>query len=332
MSYFLFLFVFFFGKNALFTEPAAQPPQPQTGPGAATYSHQSASFQDFAKKQDGYWLFEPAEPKPDSGHVVVFLHGYGAYNPMIYGKWLRHLVQNGNIVIYPRYQRSLLSPGPEKFAKNAATAIRDALAELEGNGRVKPVTSHLAMVGHSYGGVIAAGLAIQYEQYEIPQPKVLMLCSPGTGRFKGGRLESYAEMPADISMLITVSEDDWVVGDEFALKVFEEATQTPQRNLLRQFADAHGEPPLKAHHNQPYSLDTAFDTGVRNYTAKKALRVSTLDAVDYYGYWKLFDAMLACNRQGTFCNYAFGNTPEQTFLGAWSDGVPIRPLEATLPE
>lgn len=332
MIYTLFSFVFFFGKIVFSGGPATQPQQPLTGPGGTTYNHQSVIFRDFAAKADGYWLFEPADPKPDSAHVVVFLHGYGGYNPMIYGKWIRHLVQQGNIVIYPRYQENLLSPGPNKFAENTATAIRDALVELRKDGHVKPVTSHVAMVGHSYGGVIAAGLAIQFEQFEIPQPKVLMLCSPGTGKLNGGRLESYAEMPANISLLITVSEDDWVVGDEFALKVFNEATGVQQRNLLRQFADAHGEPPIEAHHNQPYSLDTAFDSGVRNYSAKKALRISTIDAVDYYGYWKLFDAMLACNRQGELCNYAFGGTPEQTSLGLWSDSVPVKPLEATLPQ
>ncbi|MEZ4892408.1 MAG: hypothetical protein R2778_05270 [Saprospiraceae bacterium] len=58
-----------------------------------------------ATTADGYWLFEPADPKPDSAEVVVFLHGYGAYNPMAYGKWIKHLVAKGNIVIYPRYQK-----------------------------------------------------------------------------------------------------------------------------------------------------------------------------------------------------------------------------------
>ncbi len=331
MTYVLLTFFLLLGKIASPGGPVTQPSQSAFGPGGAAYKHHSVTFQDFSQKAYGYWLFEPAEPKPDSAHVVIFLHGYGGYNPMIYGKWIRHLVQKGNIVIYPRYQKNMFMPSPNKFSENTARAIRDGLSELKSEGHVKPITSHLALVGHSYGGVIAAGLAVQFEQLGIPQPKVLMLCSPGTGRFKGGRLESYAGMPAGISMLITVSEADRVVGEEFGLKVFGEATQVQHRNLLRQFADAHGEPPIEAHHNQPYSLDTAFDTGVRNYSAKKALRISTIDAVDYNGYWKLFDALLDCDRKGTFCNFAFGGTPEQTSLGLWSDGVPLRPLEAVLP-
>ena len=95
------------------------------------YHHQSVDFQDFAQKADGYWLFEPAAPKPDSAHVIVFVHGYGGYNPMIYGKWIQHLVRQGNIVIYPRYQKNLHSPRPRKFSTNVSQAIRDALIELE---------------------------------------------------------------------------------------------------------------------------------------------------------------------------------------------------------
>ena len=263
---------------------------------------------------------------PDSAHVVVFVHGYGGYNPMIYGKWIRHLVMKGNIVIYPRYQQNIVSPHPDKFAGNVAKAVRDALTELGKEGHVRPIVSELAFLGHSYGGVVSAALAIQHEEYEIPRPKTVMLCAPGTGRFNGGRLNSYADMPADLHLLIVVNDNDWVVGDEFALKVFNEAVNVKQRNLLRQFADTHGTPTIEATHNQAYSLDSLLDGGIRNYTYKRALRTSTLDAVDF-AYWRLFDAMLDCRRRGENCHIAFGCTPEQTDMGQWSDGTPIRPLE-----
>ncbi len=326
-----FLLIFAFYSFFFLSNPVTQPPQPEQGPGGREYSHQSVIFQDFSSKPDGYWLFEPDSPKPDSAHVVVFVHGYGGYNPMIYGKWIRHLVQKGNIVIYPRYQENMLSPNPSKFSENVSKAVRDALAELAKEGHVRPVVSDLAFIGHSYGGVVSADLAINYEIHEIPQPKVVMLCAPGTGHFKNGRLESYADMPEDIELLIVVNDNDWVVGDEFALKVFNEAVKVKQRNLLRQYADDHGTPAIEAHHNQTYALDTLFDGGARNYTSKKALRISTEDAMDYNGYWKLLDAMLDCRRRGENCNFAFGGTAEQTSLGYWSDGTPIRPLEVSLP-
>jgi acetyl esterase/lipase len=310
----------------------AQPPaQATAGPGGSAYAHEEVIFRDFAKNADGYWLFEPAAPAPDSAHVVVFLHGYGAYNPMIYGAWIRHLVQRGNVVIFPRYQKNLFSPTPDDFPANAATAIRDAIALLETEGRICPMTHSLTLAGHSYGGAIAAHLAVHYEAFNIPQPKALLLCSPGTGPFKGARLDSYEGIPADTRLLIMVSQNDRVVGDEFANLVFTTATNTPQRNLLRQFADSYGQPALTDHHNEPYAPDMAFDTGLRNVSSLRALRIGTVDAVDYNGYWKLLDALMDCTRTGDNCHVAFGNTPEQFSLGCWSDGYPVQPMLVTLP-
>lgn len=313
-------------------EPVKPPVQPANGPGGAEYVCDSVWFQDYAAEPDGYWLFEPVEPKPDSAHVVVFNHGYGGYNPMIYGQWIRHLVRKGNIVIYPRYQKNVVSPRPDKFAKNTAKGIQDAIQKLNEEGHVKPILTNMAMIGHSYGGVVSADLAINFEKYQIPKPQVVMLCAPGSGKLKKGRLDSYGEMPPDISLLIITHEGDWVVGEEFAHKVFREATAVERKFLLHQMPDEHGLPNIMADHNESYSLDMAFDGGARNYTSKKAIRTATVDAVDFNGYWKLFDAMLDCDRNSKNCEVAFGGTPAQLSLGEWSDGQPIRPFELRQPE
>ena len=135
MSHLIFPFLFSFFSQL---GPAEPPTQPETGPGGSEYVCDSVWFQDFSKKQDGYWLFEPMEPKPDSANLIVFVHGYGGYNPMIYGQWIRHLVRKGNIVVYPRYQKNILRPRPKKFSRNVSRAIRDALAEMKNDGHVKP--------------------------------------------------------------------------------------------------------------------------------------------------------------------------------------------------
>ncbi|MCB0706299.1 MAG: hypothetical protein KDC34_13365 [Saprospiraceae bacterium] len=307
------------------------PEQPATGPGGMEYVHEELTFQDFAHKPDGYWLFEPAAPVPDSAHVIVFVHGYGGYNPMVYGAWIRHLVRKGNIVIYPRYQRNMVFPRPNKFADNVARAIADARQELENGDHVKPIWEDFAMVGHSYGGVIISDLLINSESYGIPAPDAAMICSSGTSWLKGGRLENYGDMPADVNLVIFVSENDGVVGEDFSRKVFDEAVNTPSRIMLIQSADSHGDQAILDGHNQPYALDEAFDSGVRNYTAKKALRIASIDPVDYNGYWKVFDTLVSCTRSGEFCHEAFCACPDQIELGNWSDGTPIKELEAILP-
>ena len=154
----------------------------------------------------------------------------------------------------------------------------------------------IAFVGHSYGGVISGDLACNFEEHNIPEPRAILMVSPGTGWMKEGRLANYEAMQEDLKLLIVVSDDDLTCGDGFGKLVFHTATKVKQRNLLRQYADHHGKPQLTAGHNMSYCVDNQFDTGVRNYTAKKALRISTLDPIDYFGYWKLFDALLDCTR------------------------------------
>lgn len=325
----LFLFSNF---SILFAQNEFQPSQPEDGPGSATYPHEEVIQYDFAQDPDGYWLYEPASPRPDSANIIVFTHGYGGYNPMIYGKWIKHLVRKGNTVIYPRYQKNVYSPSPKHFATNVSQAIRDALTKIESGNFIKPITRNFAMVGHSYGGVITANLAINFENHNIPKPIAIMLCSPGSGPFKGGVLDSYEKMPADIKVIVMVSEDDRIVGDKFGKKVFETATKVIDRNYIRQLRDNSTSPPHKAGHNESYSLDLEFDNGKRNSTTLRALRRANTNNVDYYGYWKIFDALLDCSRSSENCEYAFGNTPEQRFLGLNSDDQPLIELEVTLPE
>ncbi|MEL6867119.1 MAG: hypothetical protein AAFP19_22030 [Bacteroidota bacterium] len=309
----------------------APPAQPTQGPGGADYQHESVRQSDFAEEEDGYWLYEPAEPRPEKAPVIVFTHGYGAYNPMIYGGWIKHLVRKGNIVIFPRYQKNLWVPAPDFFVGNAAKGIRDALIQLDTGDHVKPVLEGLSLVGHSYGGVISANLAVNFDTLGIPKPVSVFLCSPGSGPFSGGVLDSYEAMPSDMQLLMMVSENDHVVGDRLANHIFKTATQVEKRNLIRQYEDTHGKPKIQAGHNESYYLDKELDSGLRNMSARRALKVASKDAVDYYAYWKLYDALLDCSRNSQSCHIAFGNSLQQRFMGYWSDGTAVRELEVETP-
>ena len=305
--------------------------QPAEGPGSANYQHQSVKQYDFAQKQDGYWLFEPAAPRPDSANVIVFTHGYGGYNPMIYGQWIKHLVLKGNIVIFPRYQKNIYLPRPNKFSENVSKAIRDAIQEMKKGKLVRPILKNLALVGHSYGGVISADLAVNFNPHGIPKPVAAFLVSPGTGPLKGGVLDTYEGMPEDLKLVVMVSQNDYVVGDSFGKMVFNSAKKVIQRNFIRQYSDYSASPNHHSGHNESYALDKSFDSGKSNVTTRRALRIGKTNNIDYYGYWKIFDALLDCSREGENCEFAFGNTPEQRYLGLDTKGKPVRELEVTLP-
>jgi pimeloyl-ACP methyl ester carboxylesterase len=307
------------------------PMQPPTGPGGAEYAHGQVNFYDHAERADGYWLFEPTDPKPDSAEVVVFLHGYGAYNPMAYGKWIKHLVAKGNIVIYPRYQKNLIFPRPDGFPRNAAIAIRDAIRVLQTGNHVRPKLEKVTYIGHSYGGVTASHLGTRWEEFGIPKPAAMLLAEPGSGPFTGGRLKDYAALPSDMNLLVIAGEDDVVVGAEFSALVFKTAVNTPNRNLLIQRRDTTQAEWVLATHSEPYSYDLDFDTGVRNYTALRVLNVSRVNQVDIFCYWKLADALMDYTRHGKHGDIAFGNTPKQRFMGWHANGELVRTLDVILP-
>lgn len=325
------VYLFFLLNYYSFNGPNG-PKQPEEGPGGAAYAHEEVLFQDFAQKQDGYWLFEPASPKPDTAAVIVFNHGYGAINPMIYGAWIKHLVLQGNIVIYPRYQRNLMTPSTKHFVDNTSKGVHDALNRLKGKDHVYPDTSSFFIAGHSYGGTIAAHMAVRHKKLNLPEPKGVLLCAPGTGPFKGGLLESYEGMPKDAILLIINSINDHVVGEKLGRFIFETATNTPKRNLIRLIPDDHGEPAITSGHNESYAFDPAFDGGINNVSTKRAYHTAVTNATDYYVFWKLLDAIVDCSLENNNCHIALGSTPEQKNMGSWSDGQAITLVEVITPK
>ena len=266
------------------------------------YAHDSVRMTDLAKKPYGAWLFEPASPQPDSAPVVVFIHGYGGYNPMIYGAWITHLVRQGHTVIFPRYQRNIVFPRPPKFVKNTSRGIRMAWDTLQQSGRVHPIRQDgpVLYVGHSYGGVITANIALTHEKWGIPQPEAAFLLAPGSGPLKGGVLDDYSEMPSDILLHIIIHENDWVVGDALARRIFTESNQVQEKRLLDHRVIFCGQDTLSAHHNEAYGVGLQFDTGLRNYTSKKALRVGEVNAIDQQVLWPLVDHLSQRLNQGYY--------------------------------
>jgi hypothetical protein len=329
IRYILVSIIFNFCLNSL---SQSQPLQLTTGPGSSFYSYAGVNKYDFnpAFTSDGYWMYEPTNPKPDSANVVVFNHGYGVYNPGPYGAWIEHLVRKGNIVIFPRYQYNLTIPLSSAFTNNSAKAIRDALTELvSSSSYVQPKYDNMIIIGHSYGGVITSNLATQYSSYGIPKPKAIMLCMPGTSIYTLGRLNSYSAMDSSINILSVIGENDIVVGDTFGLEIFNTTINIPtsHKNLVELKKDSYGSPNIAAGHNVCLASDITYDGGTIGSVITGAYVEARTNAVDFYCFWKLADALIDCSINGAHCNYAFGDTPSQTNMGNWSDGTTVIPLD-----
>jgi alpha-beta hydrolase superfamily lysophospholipase len=241
---------------------------------------------DSAAASGGYWIFEPDQPRADSAPVVLFLHGFGCYNPMIYGEWIRHLVRKGNVVIMPRYQDRLLSPHSRDFQDVAALGIRRALAELEARGKTRLQWERTLFIGHSYGGVISARLALDHQSLGIPKPAAILLCQPGINIFRGGRIKEYRPFPEGAKAVIILSRFDFLAGQGVGKKIYRANAHLPDTELIT----------IRPGHRACHATDPALDNGVRTFSARYALyRIST-DETDYGVFWKIADKLLMNNR------------------------------------
>ena len=316
--------IFYPFDNAL-GQTIAQPKQPITGFGGSNYSFTGANVIDRSQDATGYWLFIPDGKLQSEAQVVVFIHGYGAINPMIYGGWIRHLTRKGHIVIFPRYQEHVLNPPPSEFAGNVVKAIKNSLQTLDSMQISR--RSELVYAGHSYGGALTAYFGSEFMKYGLSKPAALLVAEPGTGPFSAGKLEDYGSIPKDIPTIVIVGTKDWTVGESLGTLIFETTNHLENRLFVRQFPDGRGDPSVSAGHYEPYSLLKDFDSGLDNFSTKRALKEAKTDAVDYYCYWKFLDLLLHCVEQAApDCEVNFQEYEHLEFMGKWTDETAIKPL------
>jgi len=336
-----------------------QPEQPKSGPGGKEVDHAQVVAQSRGSGPQAYWLFEPGLPAPAQAPLIVFNHGWGAMDPQVYLAWIDHLVQRGNIVVYPLYQDTLRT-ATKDFTPNAIAAVKDAIHVLQTEpGQVKPDLDKFAIVGHSMGGPISANMAALCATQGLPVPRAVMCVEPGKTWGKPVwatiQLADLSQIPASTLLLTVTGDEDNLVRDVDAKRIFNESTQVPlaNKNYVTLVSDDHGQPPLKANHLAPAAwaqlppgttpaISTQVGALVEMLRKRLEERLAsseerpdfsntnrTLDAFDFYGTWKLFDGLTDAAFYGRNRKYALGNTSEQRFMGVWSDGVPVKPLIVT---
>jgi acetyl esterase/lipase len=332
-----------------------------TAPSTANLARAEVIAQLRGSGAQAYWLFEPAKPSPETAPLIVFNHGWRAVDPRGYKAWIDHIVQRGNIVVYPVYQDSLGTPILD-FTPNAIAGLRDAIHTLQTEpGHVRPQLDHFAIVGHSMGGVISANMAALWKTDALPTPRAVMCVEPGKTwgpkTQDTGVLADLSQIPADALLLTVVGDQDRIVRDVDAKRIFNESTNVPlaNKNYITLVSDDHGEPPLKATHMAPVAWGpmpeadqpkTDKPAGIRRALLRKQLKDRrpddegmpdfsnpdtnrSVDALDIFGTWKLFDGLTDAAFYSKNRAQALGNTPEQRFMGLWSDGVPVKELLVT---
>jgi outer membrane protein assembly factor BamB len=291
-----------------------QPPQPASGPGSDETPFPAARMQHYGEEPGGFWIWEPlADPNAAtpvaSGPFPVILYlsgccGAGDYpTPQEVETWMSHIARQGYVVIAPVYNY-------QTVLDDITPLFQAALEELENPGHAAIDLNQFAVVAYSYGSAPAVHYASTAEEAGLPVPAALFIVAPCTANGFCIDLPVDPAFPEGMKAVVMAFELDSAVGREEPKVVYGALTSLPpeDRDFITLLADDTGEPPIHAQHWTPYD---------------------EVDAADWYGIWKVSGALLSCAFTGEHCAYALGNTPEQRFMGEWSDGTPVRELVVT---
>jgi len=170
------------------------------GGGGTDYPDKATEAGPFVKGAKGAWLFRPAgKPK----NVVVYFHGQGGpieATPKNHRPWIKHLVDRGSIVVYPRYETNY-EIDPMLFALKG---VQRALKGVDVKGL--PVLA----IGYSRGGAMAVEYGAIAPGNDVPIPDRIMSVFPASlGNER--RIINLTTLQDSTRLLVQIGTDDRVV-------------------------------------------------------------------------------------------------------------------------
>lgn len=289
------------------------PEQPAFGPGGRDYRFENVVTVHVGRSPTGAWIYGPEQTTAVERRdlpVVVFLHGFGATDPTTYLGWIEHLVRRGSLVIYPDYQDpGFLGNGQDAYLENMLSGVRATLAQLDAS----PERVHV--VGHSLGAVLTVAYGALAPEAGLPPAATLTIIEPGGCR-NCGNLAAFgvplplsARISSDTLVRTVVGGDDRLVGDADARAIQRMFGDIPavRKSFESIRSDDHGSPPLVADHLFPQTGRFGGET----------------DALDWFGLWRPFDALMTCADLQQECETALSERGDHRYMGLWSDGIPV---------
>jgi acetyl esterase/lipase len=266
--------------------------------GEGDYPHQAVGRHAIGKGASQVWIFFPESPKPESANTVVFLHGWRALDPAPYGGWIDHIARSGISVLYPLFEESRSDPA-ENSLRNAIESTKQALQYLVDAGPVRPDLSNFSVVGHSFGGGLAAQMAGLAAASGLPQLHSVMPVMPGWLASKNYPTDNLARIPPSTYLLIVEGDRDQFQNTRHGSTIFKATTQIPrdQKAFVRLLSTKG----LIADHYAPLSPDPAYHleeesvgATLRKEIAKLLIGVRSgeTDALDRQGLWPMFDELM----------------------------------------
>ena len=326
----LIAFMALLACSSLYAELNDKPPGRQENGFGSTETYIASSYETVrmgsASQGDKLWYYVPDQLKNgDSAPTIIFLHGFSALFPYVYRSHIEHLLFQGNIVIFPQFQKSslwgflnesgILSPADQNiWAQRAVDSANGALNDL--GSRV--ASNEIYLYGHSLGGLIA----LAWQAHGGQPVQGIMLSHP--------QVDSSAGMPAFVAAFVKIEEIPWrdyvgdidvpvviLNGDEDTIAPISQSeeilaglTSSPHAQLYVAQGDDYGRPRISPNHGAP--LDAIFGLPPHLKIFGISGEMNMLD-------WRYYFAGLD--------GFMWEPTGELEFdLGQWSDGTEVLPV------
>lgn len=300
----LFYYFYFWWYSYFYFPPSLNPriviDTSQTTPMLKKFAFE---IQEFKTGEDKVYLFLPKREDLDSAPIILFFHGLNTGNDagIFDSQGLIHLVQRGNILIIPIYEKGLL---PLFRSKELLKKAED-LAGF-GISKVKEIVpqndfSKFAILGFSLGGAVATHFS--FEKFQ--RTKALILIAPAETfplfppHFFGVSFEVPEKIPEEVFLVGILADKDRIVNFK-KVKNFFLKSRSSQKYLFRISSDNYGFPPLISNHSNIFF---------------------TSDFLNINGVFTLIDKTLECAFENKNCQIF---EEKSIFLGKWSDGKEIR--------
>ena len=198
------------------------------------------------KGASGVWIYTPAGKPKD---VVVYFHGQGGpkeATPANHLPWIKHLVDRGSIVVYPRYEMAY-EADPMPFIVNGVRAATE---------RVDVDKLPVLAIGYSRGGAIAVEYGAVAGGKGLPVPDWIMSVFPAPyGNQK--HIVDLSALRHFTELLILVGDQDQVVGTAGAAYLGQrlQAGGFPGENIQVNEVQSHGK--FTADHFAPMDTSAA---------------------------------------------------------------------------
>lgn len=304
--------------SLLFARPPSPPVQSSTGVGGSDYYSRGTIAFQYGDGSTTYWVVEPADPKPEKTPVVVFFPDVTETNMASYKGWIDHMVRRGFTLVFPVYNKKSLI-NQEYLLNDVWNTIKAARVQLDADANRHIVWNMSIFCGHGMGSVLAYETACRHK--DEMSPKAMLLVSPDSkapGMREKRIVISYPPQEyKNTGTLIIGGADTTQDQADVALKIYEQMLDISESDGLDPDnlsyliinSDDRGTPPLNA--DKYFALAKPGDVGR-----------ARIDCLDYNVVWKFFDVLI----NTSFAGKPFKVKDDDSYIGNWSDGVPVKPL------